>query len=120
MTTSANEQETTIVFERTESQARIYSCDETFKTKMRRRGFKPCRIEADGFFWEVPKNLVSVRQPRILSDADRAKRSETMRSMRSEQIRHLAQQKENNLVGVSSPKTELPLNSNLDTTKQRS
>jgi hypothetical protein len=64
MTTMLEEQETTITIERTQEMARIYTCDDTFKTKMREAGHTPYKTEGDGEFFKIDKVLVSIRSKR--------------------------------------------------------
>ena len=55
------EQETTITIRRDEDEARIYTCDETFKTKMAKTPHKPYKTEGDGLFYKIPKGLITIR-----------------------------------------------------------
>jgi hypothetical protein len=61
MTTMIEEQETTITIHRDEDEARIYTCDETFKTKMAKTPHKPYKSEGDGDFYKIPKGLITIR-----------------------------------------------------------
>ena len=66
------ETETTITFNRAESDAILGTCDPKWHRKMAKMKIEPYRKDGAWASYKLPKKLVSVRAPRVLSEAVRA------------------------------------------------
>lgn len=83
------EQETIIGKTREEKEWRIYSCDETFKTRLarvlKRMSRKWKKIDEYGVECTLPPGCIRINPPRELSEEEREVRSERMKTMRQVQ-----------------------------------
>ena len=91
MTTATEEQETTIVIMRNDPEAKIYTCDDTFKTRIRRAGHVPYKTEGDGEFYKITKRLVSIRSKlgtgRVQTPAQIIAFKERMQRIRQDRVK---------------------------------
>lgn len=82
---TAQERETTINFNDAEDVAHIYTRQRVVWEDLKRRGFKPSKIDKNGRIYamtfDVPKNLVLIRKPRILSAKEKSRLVEVGRRL---------------------------------------
>ena len=87
-----DERETIINFNEAEPYASIWTASQPIYRKLLKVGYEPIEGSDRSATFEVPKRLVSVRNPRKISDAHCTKLAEKARSLRSGTVITDAQQ----------------------------
>lgn len=73
------ERETTITFNEAESEAMVWSASQPVLRRLKKMGFEPYRNDGEGKSFKLPKKLISIRFPRIVSEAAKNAFKERMR-----------------------------------------
>jgi hypothetical protein len=75
----ALEKETTITFNDDDLDAIIWSASPTFWNRMARRGFVPTQQTRHSRSYRIPKKLLAIRKPRLLTQEEHARRTKSGR-----------------------------------------